>query len=58
MRKKNHYEKWTHDKHNIPFAFGSAIFFNIAAGTLEFINQLFAASGKKYERTWNSERCC
>ena len=34
-----------HDKHIIPFAFDSAG--NIAPGTLEFINKLFAASGKK-----------
>ena len=54
MRKKNHYEKWVHDKHIISFAFDSAG--NIVPGTLEFINKLFAASGKNIERTWNSER--
>merc|ERR1711871_1468105 len=54
MRKKDHYEKWAHDKHIIPFAFDSAG--NIAPGTAEFINKLFAASGQKYDRTWNSEK--
>ena len=32
-----------HDKHIIPFAFDSAG--NIAPGTAEFINKLFATSG-------------
>ena len=54
MRKIKHYEKWKHNKHIIPFAFDSAG--NIAPGTLEFINKLFAASNKKYDRTWNSEK--
>ena len=54
MRKKDHYEKWEHEKHIIPFAFDSAG--NIAPGTAEFINKLFAASSQKYDRTWNSEK--
>ena len=54
QRKRDHYEKWAHDKHIIPFAFDSAG--NIAPGTNEFINKLFAASGQKFDRTWNSEK--
>ena len=54
MRKKDHYEKWAHEKHIIPFAFDSAG--NIAPGTAEFINKLFAASSQKYDRTWNSKK--
>ena len=54
QRKRDHYEKWAHDKHIIPFAFDSAG--NIAPGTNEFINKLFAASGQKFDRSWNSEK--
>ena len=54
MRKQDHYSKWLHDDHIIPFAFDSAG--NIAPGTVKFINKLFAASNKHYQRTWNSEK--
>ena len=53
-RKEDHYSKWLHENHIIPFAFYSAS--NIAPDTVKFINRLFAASNKRYQRTWNSEK--